>query len=81
MPENHGHHAWMDEAGCLNEDPELWFLGVDSNHPLERKVALRICNTCPSQTPCLTYAITEQLTEGIYGGTLPSERRNRKAHA
>lgn len=58
--------TWMDDAACRNHDPELWFPDRSDTHI--RAQAIAICVTCPVQTACATYALTHQITDGIWGG-------------
>jgi hypothetical protein len=55
--------SWMAEAACVNVDHVDWF---DLDCGLE--AALTYCATCPVGDLCLEYAITNGLTEGIWGG-------------
>jgi WhiB family redox-sensing transcriptional regulator len=67
---------WRDEAACLHVDPDLFFpLGTAG--PALRQVdeAKRICRTCPVRTPCLTWALAQENSSGIWGGTTEEERR------
>lgn len=66
---------WGARAACRDEgDPEIFFpVGDrDSMTPL----ALSICSGCPVKSDCLTFALNEGHTEGIWGG-LTSEQRRR----
>ena len=76
---------WMDDASCLNQDPEIWF----PEHNYSSKVARRICNgvpdragvrePCPVRAECLLYALQTDSREGVWGGL--SERQRRGLHA
>lgn len=75
-------HPWMDDASCQNDpDPDLWFRGAEVVRPADREAAIAICSTCRVQTACLNFALTENLTDGIFGGLLPEQRRNIKRQA
>ena len=51
------------DAKCRNHDTNLWF------EPDRQTEAIAICQTCPEQEACLTYAATLPIdTEGIYAG-------------
>ena len=64
---------WMKDAACRDhEDPDLWFPGADRDNTL---LAKAICAECPVQIDCLTYARTERIDHGIWGGLTPAERR------
>jgi WhiB family redox-sensing transcriptional regulator len=67
---------WRDEAACLHVDPDLFF-PFGTAGPALRQVdeAKRICRTCPVRTPCLTWALDQANSSGIWGGTTEDERR------
>jgi WhiB family redox-sensing transcriptional regulator len=54
---------WMLDAACQDRHDLDWF---DIDCGLTE--ALRICHTCPVMTPCLQYAITNELRDGVWGG-------------
>ena len=59
--------AFMPERNSANR----------KNHPLlpaERK-AKALCARCPVRRECLSYALKRNEDHGIWGGTLPSERK------
>jgi WhiB family redox-sensing transcriptional regulator len=62
----------MDEAGCVDTDPELWFPELDSLWKISQ--AKSICDRCPVKSECLDYAIDNKMREGIWGGMSPTER-------
>jgi WhiB family redox-sensing transcriptional regulator len=55
---------------CQIEDASLWF---PTTGPAPRAKAL--CAGCPNRQPCLDFALDNGITEGIFGGTSPAERR------
>lgn len=68
-------------------NPDIWFGGhrQRSGEPDEdTKRALKICQTCPEQDPCLEYALSLPIGQdiGIWGGTTERQRerirRNRR---
>jgi len=62
----------MDQASCVEEDPEMFFPELDS---LWRVAASkRVCNACPVMAECLEYAIENGFKDGIWGGLSPTER-------
>lgn len=66
--------AWMDDAACVDENPETFFPPTGQTGHRARQ----ICKRCPVATQCLTFAIeTEDGSPGwgIYGGTTPEQRR------
>lgn len=66
---------WRDSAACRDEDAELWFAS-DLTGPGARDVqqAKAICGRCPSADACLTFALNENIGDGIYGGLNEKER-------
>jgi WhiB family redox-sensing transcriptional regulator len=69
-------YPWMDDAACQNDpDPDLWFRGAEIPKAADRATALGICAVCKVRKPCLDFAMKEELTDGIYGGLLPEQRR------
>ena len=54
---------WMLDAKCMNRNDLDWF---DTDCGLNE--AITVCQSCPVITPCLNYAITNELTEGVWGG-------------
>ncbi|MGH1490839.1 MAG: WhiB family transcriptional regulator, partial [Acidimicrobiales bacterium] len=54
---------WMAEGSCNEQPPSLFFpsdgVGVE--------VAKKICAACPSQEPCLEYALTNRIDHGVWG--------------
>ncbi|MFD4934460.1 WhiB family transcriptional regulator [Streptomyces virginiae] len=68
---------WMSapiDRPCKH-DPELWFSTVAK----EKKAAARACATCPLLQPCREYALTHQLTHGVWGGLTVSQRGSQPA--
>jgi WhiB family transcriptional regulator, redox-sensing transcriptional regulator len=51
-----------------------WWFPEDPDHDAARAVA--ICMACPVRAECLNYAITTDQSEGVWGGTTPSQRAN-----
>jgi len=70
-PEN-----WRDKAACRDADPELFF-PIGTAGPALRQVqeAVRICQTCVTRTQCLTWALEQGVTDGVWGGTTADQRR------
>lgn len=58
-------------AACIGEDPDAWF----PEHGGPQLTAKRICGACPLIRECLTFALTQPDTIGIWGGTNERERR------
>lgn len=64
---------WTSRAGCLGEDPELFF----SDAPADHAAAKAICGWCPVRAACLADAFATDLSipYGIRGGLSANERR------
>lgn len=66
---------WRDEAACRTEDPALFFpVGDSGPHLVTIEQAKAICRNCPSATPCLTWALTNSIDDGVWGGLTWRER-------
>ena len=63
--------AWMAGGSCRNHPPATFF--PSDGVGVER--ARKICATCPSQEPCLEYALVNRIDHGVWGGTSERERR------
>ena len=70
---------WLNEARCLNEDPELFF-PVGNTGPALKQIekAKSICRQCTVSGQCLEYAIRENQDTGVWGGRSEDERRSLK---
>lgn len=68
---------WLTGAVCASTDPAL-FMPEKGASPLAAKA---ICATCPVTRACLSYAVTEGILHGVWGGLTASERRTQKAAA
>jgi WhiB family transcriptional regulator, redox-sensing transcriptional regulator len=63
--------AWRYRAACRGTDLELFFPGRgESAEP-----ARQICARCPVRQPCLDYAISHGIVDGIWGGLTERDRR------
>lgn len=62
---------WMDQGACVGQPMDPWF--PERGEPVLH--AKRVCSTCPSQQQCLDYALTRNISHGIWGGTSERERR------
>jgi WhiB family redox-sensing transcriptional regulator len=67
---------------CQVTDPELWF-GVnerdDGCYQANYAIAKQLCNSCPVQNICLSYALSANEPEGVWGGLSPTERKKMRA--
>ena len=76
---------WRSAAACLLADPDLFF-PISSAGPAERQItrAKTICGGCAVREKCLEFALSHELSYGIWGGTTPEDRqrdRRRKRRA
>jgi len=70
---------WLNQARCLNEDPELFFPVGNTGPALEQiEQAKTICRQCDVSAQCLEYAIKENQDTGVWGGLSEDERRSLK---
>lgn len=66
--------AWQQRASCRGQlaDGELnWF--PEQGH--SGQAAKAVCAGCPVRSECLDYARTLNITDGVWGGASPEERR------
>jgi WhiB family transcriptional regulator, redox-sensing transcriptional regulator len=80
-----GRTNWWVDAACRKADAELFFpIGTSGSALLQIEEAKWICRTCPVQPSCLACALSDEGTEGVWGGTTEDERRalrqDQKAH-
>ena len=62
---------WMRQAACVSEESDMMRPPGRGAPMLARKV----CSPCPVQRQCLRYALNNDITDGIWGGTTRSQRR------
>jgi len=68
--------SWREAGSCRESDSNLFFSlgkGLAARQQAER--AKQVCHTCPSQDPCLAFALDTRQELGVWGGTSPDERR------
>lgn len=62
-------------VACQGTDAEAWWPdSKDAQGPAAR-MAVDACRRCEAAGPCLAYALAADHRYGIWGGTLPAERR------
>lgn len=67
---------WHKDVACRDADPELFFpIGTTGAALRQEEEAKRICRNCPVQIQCMTWALETGVTDGVWGGTTPDERR------
>jgi WhiB family redox-sensing transcriptional regulator len=62
---------WRELAACRGTDLEVFFPKRGESADSAR----RICAACPVRRACLDYAISNRITDGIWGGLTGRERR------
>lgn len=67
---------WREDVACRDADPDLFFpIGMTGAALRQMEQAKRICRACPVRIQCLGWALENRVTEGVWGGTTPDERR------
>jgi WhiB family transcriptional regulator, redox-sensing transcriptional regulator len=67
---------WRAHAACRDADPELFFpIGTSGPGLRQIEEAKRLCRTCPVQHECLAWALDQEVTDGVWGGTTADQRR------
>jgi WhiB family redox-sensing transcriptional regulator len=68
--------SWHERAGCLGQDPDLFFpVGTSGPALIQIDEAKAVCGRCPVVRQCLDWALRAGQVDGIWGGTTESERR------
>jgi hypothetical protein len=63
--------GWQYRAACRGTDLTVFFPGRgESAEP-----ARQICASCPVRQPCLEFALSHEITHGIWGGLAERDRR------
>jgi WhiB family redox-sensing transcriptional regulator len=70
---------WRDNAACLGENPELFFV-TGNTGPAQRQIeeAKAICHRCEVIDACLRWASESGQETGVWGGLSENERRTLK---
>jgi WhiB family redox-sensing transcriptional regulator len=63
--------GWMERGACRGEDPALFFPSLGGNAAKARV----ICATCSVRQECLSYALADPESAGVWGGISERERR------
>jgi WhiB family transcriptional regulator, redox-sensing transcriptional regulator len=70
------HMNWREDVACHDADPDLFFPISTTGAALRQmEKAKQICRSCPAQIQCLAWALDNGITDGVWGGTTPDERR------
>src|SRR5688572_11058062 len=60
---------WIERAGCLEEDPELFFpVGIGSAAREQEAEAKAVCLACPVRAECLEWSLSTFQDAGVWGG-------------
>jgi WhiB family redox-sensing transcriptional regulator len=62
---------WREQAACRGANLDVFF--PDRGESAEP--ARQVCARCPVRQPCLDYAISSQISHGVWGGLAERERR------
>lgn len=66
---------WRSAAACRTDDPDLWFpQGNTGPWLVQIEEAKAVCRRCPVIEQCLTYALQETPSDGIFAGLTALER-------
>ena len=68
----------LDEGGpvpCQLGPPEAWWPDARTPRALTLHIAVPGCRRCPVTDACLAYALAADERFGVWGGTLPEQRR------
>lgn len=63
---------WRLQAACRGVDTELFVSSARRNN---YSAARPICEPCPVREECLSYAVENTITLGLWGGMSPRQRR------
>jgi hypothetical protein len=72
-----GDFRWMDAAACVAHPAVDWF-APDHDRVMAR-AAVAVCDDCPCRLACLAFALSNQITDGTWGGMEGWQRQGREA--
>jgi WhiB family transcriptional regulator, redox-sensing transcriptional regulator len=76
IPANAPPRSWLDLAACREVDPEIFFPISTTGAAIGQvREAQAICARCPVTAECLDWAQRMGPDYGVWGGTIPDERR------
>lgn len=76
--DSRGGEDWRDSAACLpsnDVNPEWFFNEGRGDVSRFNNAAKSVCFSCPVKRKCLDYAMGAGVTDGIFGGLTPEERK------
>jgi WhiB family redox-sensing transcriptional regulator len=62
---------WRERAACCGTDLDVFY----PERGQTAGPARQVCARCPVREPCLDYALSNQISSGIWGGMTERERR------
>ena len=62
---------WITRRNCADIDPNVFF----PNDGVGVITAQKVCAECPVKDPCREYALANNITHGVWGGTSERQRR------
>ena len=62
------------EAKCAQEDPDFFFPDSKVEWEERHERLQELCNSCIHKAACLSFAITNQESDGFWGGMTPEQR-------
>jgi hypothetical protein len=71
-------YRWKEKGSCYGMDTGLFIMERDLKGVAVNKFykqAIKICVECPVRAECLAYAIKNYCSEGVWGGTIPAQRK------
>jgi WhiB family transcriptional regulator, redox-sensing transcriptional regulator len=74
--------SWMEQAACLNEDPQIFWIDPEMDSPELREMkilaARNICAECPVLAECTLWGILDAQNDhwSILGGLTHRQRRS-----
>ncbi len=69
--------SWRSVAACRDTSPELFFpIGTTGQAVDQIEAAKVVCMGCPSQEPCLEFALATNQDSGVWGATSEEDRRH-----
>lgn len=73
--------AWQARAACAGMPLDLFFPIEEPPYYETVEAALNICAQCPVRPECLRYAMENNLSYGVWGGTSAGERARARRSA
>lgn len=83
---------WFQRAACRDCAPDVFFpheyrkagrpkaTGRHDPDTEATRAAKAVCGLCPVRSDCLTYALDNDIPDGVWGGRTPQERNKIRRH-